>query len=128
MLILYFQSVALHSIEHPRMDVRSVDRRVASRRPAGAHSHHRGVVHLADIQLTAAYALVLCVATEAKIRVRRDEHLVIDRAVRVVTGRAGFAHRLVLEHKRPRLLAMTLAAGFIEPRHREAAGGFHDVA
>ena len=34
----------------------------------------------------------------------------------------------MLEHHRARLLAMTLGAAFILPRHREAARRFHDVA
>lgn len=69
----------------------------------------------------------LRVALEAEIRVGLDEQLAIDGAVRIVANDATFTHRLVLEDDRLGLLAMTFGATFVEPRHREAAGGFQDI-
>lgn len=66
-------------------------------------------------------------AFEAKIVVALDEELGVDRAVRVVADGAAFAQSFVLEDKWFGLLAMTLGAGLVEARHREAAGGFQDV-
>jgi hypothetical protein len=65
--------------------------------------------------------------TQTKIGIRLDQQLAIDRAVRIVTGHAAFAHRFVLENKRARLLAMTLRAAFVLSRHRQTTSGFENV-
>lgn len=70
----------------------------------------------------------LGVAFQTQIVVALDEHRLVDRAVRVVTDRAAFAHGFVFKDEWLGLFAMTLGAGLIEPRHGEAAGGFHHVA
>ena len=57
--------------------------------------------------------LLLEVAFEAKIGVAGDEHLVVDSAVRVVTGGASFAHGLMLEDKRSALGGVALATGIV---------------
>lgn len=49
-------------------------------------------------------------ASETKIGVAGDEHLLVHRPVRVVTRGAAFAHRFVLENKRPALRSMAFAA------------------
>ena len=48
--------------------------------------------------------------------------------MRRVADGASLAQRLVFEHKRARLLPMTLCARLVEPRHRQATRRFHDVA
>jgi len=69
----------------------------------------------------------LCVATQAKIRVRLHEQFAIDRTVRRVTRRAAFAQRFVFEHDALRLRAMTTRALFIQSCHRESTRRLHDV-
>jgi hypothetical protein len=54
--------------------------------------------------------LLLEMATEAKIGVASDKHLLVDRAMNCMAGRAAFAYGLVLENKRPALGGMTLTA------------------
>ncbi len=46
----------------------------------------------------------------------------------IVTNGAALAHRFMLENKRAGLFAMTRRATFIQSRHRQAAGGFENVA
>jgi hypothetical protein len=45
-----------------------------------------------------------------------------------MTSRATFAQGLVFENERPALLAMALAAGFVDARHGQPAAWFKDVA
>ena len=71
--------------------------------------------------------LRLRVAAEAEIVVGLGEHHAVDRAVRVVAGRAAFAQGGMLEDKRPRLLAMALGAGFVGLRHGQAARRLENV-
>ena len=92
------------------MDVRPVDGRVTARRPTSPLPHPCRVVLLADVQLAAPHALVLGMTAQAEIRVRRDEQLVIDRAVRCVTNGTAFPQRFVFKDKWPRLFAMALRA------------------
>ena len=104
-------------------------RRVTSRRPAIAHSDVGAVVDVADINLTADNALPrqLSVAPEAKIGVRLNQQLGIDRAVRAVANRATFAECRVLEHKWFRLFPVTLGAVLVDSSHRQSTGGFHNI-
>ena len=67
------------------------------------------------------------VTFEAKIVVALDEHFRVDRAVRLVTGRAALAQGLVFKHAWRGLLAVTLGARFVESGHGQTATGFHDV-
>ena len=82
-----------------------------------------------DIKLTRATSgtLHLRVALQAQVRIALDQQLSIDRTVRTVTNNAAFAHRFVLERERARLLAVTLGATFVEPRHRKSTGRFENV-
>ena len=100
---------------------------MASGGPAGSHLQKRRVIGIAD-QNCSAETLRLRMATQAKVGVAFNEHFLIDRAVWVVTNGAAFAHRLVLEYKWPRLIAMTLRATFILSRHRQSARRFENVA
>ena len=99
---------------------------MATRGPAGADSEKRRVRNAADENL-AGGALRLRVTAQAKIRIALDEHFAVDRAVRIVAGRAAFAQRLVLEGKGPRLVAMTLRAALVDAGQRESARRFHDI-
>jgi hypothetical protein len=81
-----------------------------------------------DFSTSDALALDLRVAFQAQVRIALDEHLAINRPVRVVAHRATFTHRFVFEHKWPRLLAMTLRAGLVQARHRQAPCPFENVA
>lgn len=103
---------------------------MAAGSPAGSDLHERRMIRVADVNVSARNirALHLCVATQAKIRVARDEHFLIDRAVRIVTNGAALAQRGVLEDKWPRLFAMTLRAAFVLPRHGQSARRFENVA
>ena len=67
-------------------------------------------------------------AFQAEIVVPIIQHFRVDRTVRLMTNSAAFAHRLVLEDNRLRLLAMTSGTGFILPHHRQTASGFLHVA
>jgi hypothetical protein len=113
----------------PRVHVRAVDGTVAARRPtrAPAQIEKKGrVIDGADENSSAL--LILRMASQAKVRVGLDEHLFVDRTVRVVTSGATFAQRFVLEHHGPGLLAVTRGASLVEPRHRQPARGFENVA
>jgi hypothetical protein len=54
--------------------------------------------------------LLLEMAPEAKIGVAGNEHFLVDRSVRVMTGRASLPYCLMLEHKRPALRSVAFAA------------------
>jgi hypothetical protein len=44
-----------------------------------------------------------------------------------MTGDAAFTKRVMAKDKRPRLIAMTLRATLVLPRHRQSASRFHDI-
>lgn len=67
-------------------------------------------------------------ATQTKIRIALDKHLLIDRTVRTVANDAAFAHRRVFKNKRASLAAMTLRTALILPRHGQAACRLEDIA
>lgn len=67
-------------------------------------------------------------AFQAEIVVPIIQHFRVDRTVRLMTNGAAFAHRLVLEDNRLRLLAMASSTGFILPHHRQTSSGFLYVA
>lgn len=109
-----------------RTDVRSVNSRVTTRAPTRPQREIIRVVYLAD-KNPATRSRHLRMTLEAKIIVRLDQHLRVDRAVRIVTNDATFAHRLMFKDKRPGLIAMASGTGLIESRQPQPAGGFHDV-
>jgi len=111
---------------HLSAGVRPVDRRVATGAPAPARGYEGGVILLAD-ELAAGNALRLGVAFQAQVRVALHQQFRVDRAVGRMTDGAALAQRLVLEHERPRLLAMALRAILVQARHRQSAARFHDV-
>ena len=101
--------------------------RVATRAPARAQGQKNGVILLSD-EPAAARALHLRMTFQAKVRIAFDEQFLVDRAVRSVANRAPFPQGLVFKYEGPGLLAMTLRAAFVQPRHRQSAVRFHDVA
>src|SRR5262245_20556694 len=72
--------------------------------------------------------LGLSMAFETEIGVAFDQQFAVHRTVRAVTHRASFPQCLMLENKRTGLLAVTLGAILVEPRHCQSAGGLENVA
>jgi len=124
-----FPGIAI-SVHLVRTEVRAMHGRVTAGAPTSTEPQKSCMIYAADINPCVARRRVcrLGVALEAQVVVSLDQQLGVDRAVWVMADRAAFAHRFVLEDERLGLFAMTLGAGFIEPRHREAVGGFHEVA
>jgi hypothetical protein len=102
-------------------------RRMAPRRPAGAHANQSRVVALANVELPRR-ARRLGVTPEAEVRIALGEQLGVDAAVRIMAGRAAFPQCRMLKDKGPGLLAMALGTGFIQACHHQAASRFEDVA
>ena len=103
---------------------------MAAGSPARPDLQKRRMIRVADVDVSGGNIrpLHLRVAAQAKIRVACDKHLLVDRAVGIVAGGATFAHRRMLENKRAHLVAMTLRAAFVLPRHRESVRRFQNVA
>lgn len=93
---------------------------MASGRPTGAASEPSGMVLPAD-QDPSGRGLLLEVAFKTQHMIALGEHARVDRTVWLVTGRAAFAHRFVLEDKRSALSDVALAAGLLFRRKRRAA-------
>ncbi len=102
-------------------------RTVAACAPAGTLLQIWCVVFDPDENLTRRPMLGLRMAFETKIWIAFDQQLAVYRTVWVVTHGATFAQGLMLEHKRPRLLAMTFGAVLIKSSHRQAARGLKDI-
>jgi hypothetical protein len=66
-------------------------------------------------------------AAEAEVRIANGQQLGVDRPMRVVAAGAAFAQCGMFEYKRPRLLPMTLGAGFVPSRHGKPPGRLHDI-
>jgi hypothetical protein len=69
----------------------------------------------------------LSMAFQTKIIVSFDQHLGIDRAMRLMADGAAVAQGLVFESVNLRLFAVTLRTRLIEARHGETANWLHDV-
>ncbi len=107
-----------------------MNRRMAAGSPASSGLQLQRVIHPADENVPAGNrrALDLRVTAQTEIRVAHHEHFLVDRTMRIMTNDAAFAHRRVFKDKRARLVAMTLRAAFILPRHGQAARRFECVA
>ena len=92
--------------------MRTVDGLVAAGGPAGAALDEGRVVPSADEQLAGA-GLLLEVALKAERLVAGLEHFRVHRAMRIVTGGAVVAQRLVLEDERPALGLVAFEAGLV---------------
>ena len=71
--------------------------------------------------------LLLEVALEAKVLVSLNQHPLVDGTMHRVAGRASFADRFMLKHKRAVLSRMASAAG-VKFRGQCGAAAFHDRA
>ena len=89
--------------------------------PAGTASQSAGRAVVGAANDNPGRRLLLEMALETKIGVARHQHLVVDRAVRIVTSGAAFAHRFMLEHKRTALRCVTLTAGVVLGEQRGSA-------
>src|SRR5689334_13811506 len=69
--------------------------------------------------------LLLEMALEAQDRIALDEHPRVDRSVRLMAGRAAFAHRLMLEDEGPALRDVALATGILLGGKRRPAADNH---
>ena len=98
-----------------------MNRLMAPRAPTSAPPQSAGGPMVGPANNNPGRRLLLEVALETKIGVARDQHLVIDRAVRIVTRGASLAHSLVFEDKRPALGGVALAASFVLREQRCAA-------
>lgn len=58
---------------------------------------------------------------QAKVGVALNEHLLVGSTVRIMAGRASFAHRFMLKNKRSALRGVTLHAGVAFGRERSPA-------
>ena len=81
-------------------------------RPAGALRQSVRVIAIADENST-GLRLLLEMAFEAQRRVARDQHALIDRAVRRVAGNAALANGVVFEDERSSLRGVTLQASLV---------------
>lgn len=70
------------------------------------------MIRSADHNLTTG-GLLLEMTLKTEIGVAGDEHLVVDRSVRVMTGGATFPHCFMLENKWPPLGGVALSARFM---------------
>ena len=97
--------------------------------PAGAALDKIRVRYFADYEISRrdVGTLDLQMALKAEVVVALDQQLSIERTVRAMARGATFAQGFVLEDEWPALFAVTLRALFVQARHGEAAGGFHDV-
>lgn len=102
------------------VDVRAVDGLVAAGGPARTALDVSGVVTTTDQEL-AGRRLLLIVALQTERLVTGLEHLLVHRAVRVVTGGAIIAQGFVLEDVRPALGFVALQAGVIHGLQLRAA-------
>ena len=69
---------------------------------------------------SAGFSLLLEMAVQTERCVARDEHSLVDRAVRRMTDDAALAQRFVFEHERPALRGVTLETGFVSAEKSEA--------
>lgn len=106
-----------------------MDRAVTACGPASAPLYKIGVRHLSNHKIARrnVRALHLHMAFETEVIVTFHEQLPVHRTMRVVAGGATLAQGLVLEYERAALLSMTLGATFVQARHRQTAGGLHNV-
>jgi len=84
------------------------------------------MIHLAD-ENAIGTGLHLCVAAQTKIGVTLHKHSAIHRTVRVVTGHATLAQRLMLENVRLGLFLVTMDTNGIPPLHTQPTGHLIDV-
>src|SRR5581483_8765440 len=118
----------------PQSDIHvgSMNGGVATRRPAGAHSHlhELGMVDVPNKDLARGHvrSLDLRMATKAQVGVPLGEQLGVHRTVDGMTNGATFAQGGMLEDKGTSLLAMAFRAGLVGPGQLQPTRRFEDVA
>lgn len=80
---------SFRSVMEERAHIGSMDGRVTTGRPAGTLCHELRMVHRTDDQLPGGGTLDLRVAFQAKVAVAFDQHLGVDRSVRLMAGHAS---------------------------------------
>src|ERR1044071_5741084 len=108
------------------MNVRPVHGGMAPRSPARALLQARCMRGIANVNLS-RLPLHLRVTFQTEIGIALHEHFAIDRAVRCVADDAAFPQCFMFENKWPGLLAVTLAAILVLPRHRQSTLRFENV-
>jgi hypothetical protein len=98
--------------------MRAVNCLVTSRAPASASRQRTGVIPSSDENLPGS-ELLLEMTLKAEIRVALHEHLIIDRPMRIVAGRAALPNSFMLENERPTLRDMAGPAGIDLGSERE---------
>ncbi len=91
------------------MNHRTVDSRVASRRPASAHLEKDAVIRLPHQHL-GRVGLHLGVAPQTEMRIPLNQHLAVNRAVWLMASHAAILQGLMHKHEVSRLLAVALGA------------------
>lgn len=94
-------------------------RLVAAGAPAGAALQASRMVFATDHDL--ALARDFEVAAQTEIIISRDQHLRVNRAVRIMTGGAAFTHRVVLKNKGAFLLGVAGRTGLVRGREINSA-------
>lgn len=98
---------------------------MTSGRPTGTYLQISAVVCVSNEK--PSRRLYLGVATQAQICVALQEHLLVDRAMRIVANRAALAEGFVFEDKWPGLVPMTLRTAFVLPGHGQPAFRLQNV-
>ena len=119
------------------VNIGTMDTFVAARAPAGAAVDARGVgnaigearmVFTGNDRAIADGGGMFEMALQAEISVALDEHLLVDRAVRVMAGGAALAHGVVFKNERSFLRCMACGAGFSFILETGCAPAFDGVA
>lgn len=84
---------------------------MATGAPARALAQAAGSAVIGAADDNSAGGLLLEVTPETKIGISGDEHLIVDRPVRIVAHSAALAYRFMLENEWPPLSGMALSAG-----------------
>jgi hypothetical protein len=127
--MLFWNEHAGFSIEKEGLNVGAVNRGMAASRPASAETEEAGMIDIANVNRAGSESRswILGVATETEVGIADGEQLGVDGTVRLVATDAAFTQGRVLEHDGLGLFAVALGAGFVQARHGESAGRFHDV-
>ena len=99
------------------MHVGAVDRSMTTSAPASALTQKSGVWRSADVDFSLCAILGLSVALQAKVGIAFYQQFAVEGAMRIMTDGAAFTKRFMFEHKRTRLLPVTLGAGLILSCH-----------
>jgi len=106
----------LMSVKQARVNVGSMNRRVATRTPTRTHSQPIRVIHLPDEDPPGchpgSWGLQMAFQTEMVVPFRQQRR--VRRTVRLMTYRAALAQGLVFEHHGPALPRMAARTGLVQ--------------